>query len=123
MDEVAEAFAATGLDDALDLLSTLNAKTDKASTGTAAAQLEKHPERRFKAAYKEYEERQMPILREERPGLRLQQYKDLVYKQFQKAPENPFNQTALDYNATKDERIEALNKQRRHVEDRLRQDE
>ncbi|KZT53881.1 DUF1014-domain-containing protein [Calocera cornea HHB12733] len=123
VDEVAEAFAATGLDDALDLLTAINAKSDKASQGAAASQLEKHPERRFKAAFKEYEERQLPILREERPGLRLQQYKDLIFKQFQKAPENPFNQAALEYNATKEERIEVLNKQRRHIEDRLRQDD
>ncbi|KZO92400.1 DUF1014-domain-containing protein [Calocera viscosa TUFC12733] len=123
VDEVAETFAATGIDDALDLLTAINAKNDKASQGAAASQLEKHPERRFKAAFKEYEERMLPILREERPGLRLQQYKDLIFKQFQKAPENPFNQAALEYNATKEERIEVLNKQRRHVEDRLRQDE
>jgi len=123
MDEVVEAFAATGIDDALDLLTAINAKKDKASAGAAAAQLEKHPERRFKSAFKEYEERMLPVLREERPGLRLQQYKDLVFKQFQKAPENPFNQAALEYNATKEERIEVLNKQRRHIEDRLRQDD
>jgi len=123
MDAVVETFAATGIDDALDLLTTINAKKDKASAGAAAAQLEKHPERRFKAAFKEYEERMLPQLREERPGLRLQQYKDLVFKQFQKAPENPFNQAALEYNATKEERIEVLNKQRGRVEDRLRQNE
>ncbi|EJU05892.1 DUF1014-domain-containing protein [Dacryopinax primogenitus] len=123
MEEVVETFAATGLDDALDLLTAINAKKDKASIGTAAGQLEKHPERRFKAAFKEYEERMLPKLREERPGLRLQQYKDLIFKQFQKAPENPFNQAAVEYNATKEERIEVLNKQRRHVEDRLRVDD
>ncbi len=47
-DEVVEAFAATGLDDALELLETITAKTDKAAVGTAASGIERHPERRFK---------------------------------------------------------------------------
>ena len=46
--QVVESFQATGLDDALDLLDVVNAKTDKASLGTAAAGIERHPERRFK---------------------------------------------------------------------------
>ena len=43
-----ESFQATGIDNALDLLDVVNAKTDKASMGTAAATIERHPERRFK---------------------------------------------------------------------------
>lgn len=39
-----EAFAATGIDDALDLLSIVNSKGDKASVGQAAAGIERHPE-------------------------------------------------------------------------------
>jgi hypothetical protein len=50
-DEVAEKFAATGIDDALDLLESLNAKTDKAALGTAASGIERHPERRFKGGF------------------------------------------------------------------------
>ena len=50
MDEVVESFAATGIDDALDLLAVVTAKTDKASVGQQAAGLEKHPERRFKVS-------------------------------------------------------------------------
>jgi hypothetical protein len=45
---VVESFQATGIDDALDLLDVVNAKTDKASMGNAAAVIERHPERRFK---------------------------------------------------------------------------
>lgn len=37
-------------DDALDALSLVNAKSDKASVGSQAAKIETHPERRFKAA-------------------------------------------------------------------------
>jgi hypothetical protein len=51
MDRLQESFSATGIDDALDLMEVVNAKTDKASTGAAAANLERHPERRFKARH------------------------------------------------------------------------
>jgi len=85
----AESFSATGIDNALDLMEVVNAKTDKASVGQQAAGIEKHPERRFKAALEAYKERELPKLRVEHPGLRLQQYEELLFKKFQKAPENP----------------------------------
>lgn len=46
LDEPVESFAATGLDDALEMLSIVNAKTDQASVGQDAARLEAHPEAR-----------------------------------------------------------------------------
>lgn len=42
-----ESFSATGLDNALDLLEVVTAKTDKASVGQRAAGIEQHPEVRF----------------------------------------------------------------------------
>ena len=48
VEELVESFQATGIDNALDLLDVVTAKTDKASMGTAAAGIERHPERRFK---------------------------------------------------------------------------
>ena len=39
-----ESFAATGIDNALDLLEVVTAKMDKASIGNQAATIEKHPE-------------------------------------------------------------------------------
>lgn len=39
-----ESFAATGIDNALDLLEVVTAKVDKASVGNQAAAIEKHPE-------------------------------------------------------------------------------
>lgn len=39
-----EAFSATGIDNALDLLEVVNAKMDKASIGSKAADIERHPE-------------------------------------------------------------------------------
>jgi hypothetical protein len=43
-EEPVESFAATGIDDALDMLSIVNAKTDKASLGQDASKIEAHPE-------------------------------------------------------------------------------
>ncbi|KAF9464580.1 hypothetical protein BDZ94DRAFT_1161858 [Collybia nuda] len=115
-----ESYTATGIDNALDLLDVVTAKMDKASVGQQAAGIERHPERRFKAAYEAYQERELPRLKEEHPGLRLQQYKDLLYKQFQKSPDNPFNQTSVAYDATKDEKVSALKEKKAQVEERLR---
>ncbi|KZS98744.1 DUF1014-domain-containing protein [Sistotremastrum niveocremeum HHB9708] len=120
--KLVESFAATGIDDALDLLTVINAKADKASVGQAAAGLERHPERRFKAAFEAYQERELPIIKKDHPGLRLNQYKDLLFKQFQKSPDNPFNQVVVDYNASKEDKVSALKGQRDTVAERLRQE-
>jgi hypothetical protein len=39
-----ESYAATGIDNALDLLEVVTAKMDKASVGQQAANIERHPE-------------------------------------------------------------------------------
>jgi len=117
----AESYSATGIENMLDLLEVVNAKSDKASVGQQAAGLERHPERRFKAAYAAYEERELPKLKVEHPGLRLQQYKELLHKQFQKSPENPFNQVTVSYDASKDDKLSALNAKKAAVEERLRE--
>ncbi|GAB1517082.1 cell division control protein 73 [Rhizoctonia solani] len=109
--ELVQSFAATGIDDALELLEVVNAKSDKASVGQQAAGIEKHPERRFKAAFEAYQERELPRLKEE----------DLMYKMFQKSPDNPFNQTLVSYDATKEDKVEALSMRKKELEDRLRE--
>lgn len=118
--EEPESFEATGIDNALDLLDIVTAKMDKASVGTQAAGIERHPERRFKAVFEAYKERELPNVRAEHPGLRLQQYQEILFKQFQKSPENPFNQTVVSYDASKEEKVEALKSKNAAVEDRLR---
>ncbi|GAA5816317.1 hypothetical protein MFLAVUS_009843 [Mucor flavus] len=106
-------FSATGIDDALDLLSI-----DQTSK---AKDVEKHPERRFKGALAAFEEREMPNFKRDYPGLRLSQLKDLMYKAFQKSPENPFNQANIvQYNATKDETEELKSTKKKQIEERLR---
>ncbi|VDN16536.1 unnamed protein product [Dibothriocephalus latus] len=62
------------------------------------APTERHPEKRMKAVYMAYEEKVLPELRKENPGMRLSQLKQLAFKNFQTAPENPKNQPHLDYN-------------------------
>lgn len=58
------------------------------------------------------------MLRKEHPGLRLQQYEELMFKNFKKSPENPFNQATVAFDATKEEKLEALKKLRAETENR-----
>ena len=113
------AFNASSLDDALDAMELVNAKSDQASQGAAAGGIEKHPERRFKAAFEAFKERELPKAKEEHPGLRFQQYQDLLYKQFQKSKENPFNQVHVSYDATKEEKLAVLKAKRDAMAARL----
>ena len=79
------ALNATNLDDALEAMELVNAKSDKASRGAAAGNIERHPERRFNEA---------------------------MYKSFQKSSENPFNQRHVSYDATKEEKLAILKAKR-----------
>ncbi|KAL3813982.1 hypothetical protein ACJIZ3_015250 [Penstemon smallii] len=54
--------------------------------------LDKHPEKRLKASFKAFEEAELPRLKEEKPGLTHNQYKDMVWKLWKKSPDNPLNQ-------------------------------
>lgn len=78
---------ATGIDNALTQLgSKLNISSD--SIGSDIND-DRHPEKRMKAAYKEYETKHMPQLKVEFPGLRLSQLREMCYRNFQKSPANP----------------------------------
>ena len=71
---------ASGLDSALSKLS-MGAGGD-----------DRHPEKRMKAAYKAYEEKMMPEVKQQYPGLKRQQYLDKIFALWKKSPENPMNQ-------------------------------
>ncbi|KLO11705.1 DUF1014-domain-containing protein [Schizopora paradoxa] len=118
--EEVESFSARGIDGALELMDVVTAKGDKESRSQAAAGLEKHPERRFKAAFAAYEERELPKLKEDHPGLRKNQYNELLYKNFKKSPDNPFNQASVAFDASKEEKLEVLKQKQEEVEERLR---
>lgn len=80
--------------------------------------IDKHPERRFKAAYAAYEERRLDEMADEK-GLRRQQKIDQIRKEFEKHPDNPFNQVNASYNSTRDD-LEAIREaEKSKIESRL----
>jgi hypothetical protein len=103
---------ATGIDNALDALSLTTPESTK---------IDRHPERRFKAAYAAYEERRLKEMEEDGSGqgLRLNQKKEKIKKEFEKSDENPFNQVSAAYDSTKDEIREIKEKEKAKIEQRL----
>ena len=102
------ALNATGIDNAIDALSLTSNNKDK---------IDRHPERRFKAAYAVYEERRLEEMKDEK-GLRRQQKIEQIRKEFEKHPDNPFNQVAGSYNMSKEE-INALREGEREKKEEL----
>ena len=120
IDDVVTSLSASNINDALDAMDFVAEKTsDKAAMGSKAAQIDSHPERRFKAAFEAWKEAERPRFKEENPGLRKTQLDDIMYKAFQKAPENPFNQLNVAYDADKETKLELLQKKREEVGKRL----
>lgn len=56
------------------------------------AVIDMHPEKRLKAAYTAFEEKQLPLLKLENPNLRLSQLKQMLKKDWNRSPDNPLNQ-------------------------------
>lgn len=56
------------------------------------SEVDKHPEKRLKAAYNSFEEINLPRLKAENPSLRLSQLKQMLRKEWLKSPQNPMNQ-------------------------------
>ena len=105
------ALNASGIDNALDALNL--------TAGSTNDKIDRHPERRFKAAYAAFEARRLPEIEEEMKGLRRQQRIEMVKKEFEKSPENPFNQVMARFDATKEEVRDIRERERRKVEERL----
>lgn len=63
--------------------------------------VDKHPERRLKAAYTAFEEKRIPQLKLEYSNLRLSQLKQMLKKEWMRSPENPLNQPHTVYNIKK----------------------
>ncbi|KXJ92248.1 hypothetical protein Micbo1qcDRAFT_162430 [Microdochium bolleyi] len=107
------ALNASGIDNALDALSITGGSNDK---------IDRHPERRFKAAYAAFEERRLAEMDADgsSAGLRLNQRKDKLRKEFEKSPDNPFNQVSAAYNASKGELADLKNSEKVKIEGRLR---
>lgn len=61
--------------------------------------VERHPERRLKASYAAFEEKELPRLKAENPNLRMSQVKQLIRKEWMRSPENPMNQPHARYDS------------------------
>lgn len=110
--EAAPTLNASGIDNALDAWSLATDANDQ--------KIDRRPERRYRAAYKAYEDRRLPQIAEECPGLRRQQRVEMCRKEFDRSDANPFNQAGnVDWNATKEEVTEARERIRSEVEGRL----
>ncbi|KAM4056840.1 coiled-coil domain-containing protein [Hirsutella rhossiliensis] len=114
-DSSASALNASGIDNALDALSL--------TAGADDSKIDKHPEKRFAAAYAKYEERRLQEMKADGSGtgLRLEQRKQRIRKEFDKSPENPFNQVTAAYNATRDDLSQTRAHEMSKVEKRLGQ--
>jgi hypothetical protein len=108
----AGALNASGIDNALDALSL---------TADSAAKIDKHPERRFKAALAAFEERRLKEMEEDGSGqgLRQNQKREKIRKEFEKSEENPFNQVSARYDASKEELKEIRDQEKQKIEARL----
>ena len=63
--------------------------------GKAVRADDKHPEKRMKAAFKGYEDRELPKLRAEFPTLRRSQLNELLFRNWSRSSENPLNAAKL----------------------------
>nr|CAG8434400.1 9392_t:CDS:2 [Entrophospora candida] len=107
-------YSASNIEDAIDLLSVAteasfpNGNLNSVGISNASNNIiEKHPEKRFKAALAAYEEREMPRLKKENPGLRYTQLNELLFKNFQ-------------YNSSREEQKNLIETTIKNVEDRLK---
>jgi chromosome segregation ATPase len=76
---MADVEVASNIDQAISVLKVSESEDDR------------HPEKRMKAAFKAYEDTEIPILKAQNPSLKLSQLKQMVFKNWQKSPENPLN--------------------------------
>lgn len=107
------AISASGIDNALDALSLTGGKDD--------SKVDRHPERRYPAAYAKYEERRLEEMKKDGSGvgLRLDQRKTRIRKEFEKHPDNPFNQVTASYNATREDVATIRAQEKAKIEQRL----
>lgn len=106
------ALNASNIDDALDAL---------ALTSNTKEKIDRHPERRFKAAYAEFEQRRLEEMDNDGSGagLRKNQRQERIRKEFEKSPLNPYNQVTGRYDSTKDELAEIRQGVQAGLESRL----
>lgn len=62
---------------------------NEALTEITLNELDKHPEKRMRAAWNAYFEQQLPIFKAEYPNAKRSQLIDMIQKEFKKSPDNP----------------------------------
>lgn len=104
---------ASGIDNALDALTV--------GTGESqVAKIEKHPERRRKAAYEVWKQGVGKQLDDEMKGTFNKSKRDQQLREAWKAsPDNPDNQVAADYNATREDLRAIQDGEKKKIETRL----
>ena len=112
-DDKPSSISASGIDNALDALSLTHGGDD--------GKVDKHPERRYPAAYAKYEAGRLEEMKKDGSGigLRLDQRKTRIRKEFEKHPDNPFNQVTASYNATRDDIANIRAQEKSKIEQRL----
>jgi len=76
-----DVVSASGIDSALEALSTTDGESDKGMSGRKMAQ-----------AFRAFEDKRLPQVRKEYPNMRMSQWKQMIRKEWLKSPENPLNQ-------------------------------
>ncbi|KAI1461354.1 DUF1014-domain-containing protein [Annulohypoxylon moriforme] len=107
------AIAAKTIEEALDAL-VIDSKS--------AIQIDRHPERRVRAAYAAFEERRLQEMDEDGSGqgLRLIQKQKQIKREFDNSPENPMKKASVvSHNAKQDEIEENRQRQKALTEARL----
>lgn len=102
---------ASGIENALDALELTESGNN--------TKIDRHPERRFKAAYAAFEARRLPEIEAEHPGLRKNQRVEICKKEFEKSEENPFNKVNVAHDATREEVAAVREAERKKIESRL----
>ena len=62
------------------------------------SKLDKHPEKRMKAAWNSFLDERLPEMKKENPGMKRSQHIELLKKEWKKSPKNPMNQEHVSYN-------------------------
>lgn len=78
-------ISASGLDSAVDAL----------SSGLGKIKMDSSPQKRGKALFEEFSNKRLPEIKLELPGLKLSQYKERIFEEWSKCPENPKNDTRI----------------------------
>ena len=110
--EEESSFVASNIDDALDLMNALTNRKQE-------IKVERHPERRMKAAWTMYLETNLPRIRRDHPKLRYSQHMKILRDEWAKSLENPMNQLRVAYNARTEELEEVIEKQTQETLNRL----